>query len=82
MAGIHYIAPENVVASGPYERDILAQVELLNRQGQIEPLLAEKLTGDLWRVTNSDYPYAVAQVHAARRLGWPTIILTEGDDSA
>jgi hypothetical protein len=39
----------------------------LNAEGQIEPLVA---THDLgrWQVDNRDYPYATAQVWAARLL--------------
>jgi hypothetical protein len=78
---IHYVDPREVKFSGenfPYNRDVKSQMNLLERQGQIEPLLAKRVD-DVWEIDNSDYPYATAQVLAAQRLHWPTIIVTEGD---
>lgn len=51
----------------PARRDVVHQMRRLDREGQIEPLVAIHNLGR-WQVDNSDYPYATAQVWAARLL--------------
>jgi hypothetical protein len=82
VSRIIYIDPNEVIASSDtYTRDVEYQKELLNRQGQIVPLVCKQIDGK-WHADDSDWPYASAQVIAARLLEWPTIIITDdpGED--
>lgn len=75
---IYYVNPHEVMVTSNYvKRDVLYQKQLLQRQGQIVPLLCKKNASDDWVVSNKDYPYSGAQVRAARELGWETIIITD-----
>ena len=70
--GIMQMEPWSVVLHNtPSERDIRRQLERLEREGQIEPIkLLEDGSPDL-----DSWVYAEAQVAAARRLRWPTILV-------
>lgn len=72
---IYQVNPNEVAITDPYPRDVARQKARLETEGMIEPLVATFEHG-MWRVDNSDWPYATAQVQAARELDWPTIILT------
>lgn len=77
MSKIVYVDPNKVILEEhTNRRDVGNQVKLLNKQGQIVPLVAKETTNG-WVVNDSDYPYATAQVEAAIELGWSTIILTD-----
>jgi hypothetical protein len=60
------------LASEPSKRDIVRQMYRLANEGQIEPIVI-KTDGhpDL-----DEYPYAEAQVVAAIRLHWATVLVT------
>jgi hypothetical protein len=77
---IFYVSPHNVITRDTFERDVLKQVTLLNAQGQIEPLVVDRVDREFFKVDDTEYPYASAQVQAARRLGWDTIIVTDERD--
>lgn len=51
----------------PSRREVVYQMKRLDSEGQIEPLVARHNLGR-WQVDNSDWPYATAQVWAARLL--------------
>jgi hypothetical protein len=70
---IRLVDPKDVPLSRKqYERDVLAQMERLKKEGQIEPiLLREDGYADL-----DSWAYAEAQIEAAVRLGWNTILVT------
>lgn len=77
MSKIVYIDPNQVILEGePYKRDVEYQIKLLNKQGQIVPLVARE-TSNGWVVNNYDYSHATAQIVAARELEWSTVILTD-----
>jgi hypothetical protein len=80
---IEYIDPWKVQVTGsdPRNRDVLAQVTLLKNQGQIEPLVLDPRFPDEYVISNHDYPFAVAQVMAARHLEWETIIVVRENKS-
>lgn len=94
MAQIAYVDPWAVRLPDalPNRREVAYQVKLLDKQGQIVPLVATVNKYGTWSVDNSDYPYAVAQVWAARgnsrrfcanpfadivSESWDTIIVTD-----
>ena len=83
MAKIAYVDPNKVTLPNevPPLRDIRYQMGLLDRQGQIVPLVGKESPDGTWSIDDSDYPYAVAQVVAARALEWPTIIVTDSSYS-
>lgn len=60
------------ITAMPSERDIKTQMERLEHEGQIEPIaLKPDNSPDL-----DECPHADAQVMAAIRLDWPTILVT------
>lgn len=71
--GIIQIDPHEVVISDmPSEKDIMHQLGRLTEEGQIEPIaLKPDNTPDL-----DQWAYADAQVVAAQRVQWPTILVT------
>jgi hypothetical protein len=78
MSQIVYINPNNVyISKMPHGRDVKSQMALLEKQGQVVPLVAKLHEAGIWIVDNSDYPWAVAQIMAARELGWSSVILTD-----
>lgn len=82
----YYTNPHKVFVTSAHERDIKKQIEILNKQGQIVPLMAHKITDTtssiLYTINYDESPYGDALVMAARRLNWPTILVeTEVRDS-
>lgn len=73
------VSPHDVpVSSEPHWRDVYAQAERLEQEGQIEPVL---LRADGTPDPDS-WAHADAQVMAARYLEWPTILITRKDTSS
>lgn len=71
--GIRQVNPWDVpLHSIPPERDVRKQQERLVAEGQIEPI---ELSPD-GRANLDEWVYADAQIEAARRLKWPTILVT------
>jgi len=72
--GIFHPSPWDVtVVDMPSRRDIDHQKACLEEEGQIEPIVVDYNTK---QVVLDEYPYADAQIIAARELGWPTILIT------
>lgn len=74
---IFQVSPhEVVIKSQPSRRDVKRQTERLLQEGQIEPILLHEDN----TINAANWPYADAQVIAARELEWPTILVTYKDE--
>jgi hypothetical protein len=83
---IYQVNPHDVEPCRPATvKEIEAQKQRLEYEGQIEPIVVVHLGTDYTRVTDTllrvrdrmdDWLYASAQVLAARELDWPTILVT------
>lgn len=88
MSEIFHADPNRVTFKTEYpsERDIKYQMARLEAEGQIEPLEVipagsdDQQLGFDWIVYYDAWPYSPAQVVAARRLEWPTILVTPDRD--
>lgn len=71
---IYYVNPNAIqIHDEPSLRDVRKQKERLQKEGQIEPL---EVTGPNLFLRQACWPYASAQVVAARELAWPTLLVT------
>lgn len=70
-----YINPNRVTPrNAPQEWFVRKMVQVLIRQGQIEPLQIKALSMDVY-VTFKQDPHGDDIVYAARKLGWDTILV-------
>jgi hypothetical protein len=85
MSGkIYYVDPKEVVIdTWVFKRDIEYQKKRLAKEGQIVPLVCLKDPDGNWTPDEKDYHSAGALVHAARDLGFETILITDdpGEDN-
>lgn len=76
MANIYQVSPESLhIDTDQSERDIRTQMKRLEAEGQIEPIPV-KPDMSLDRNHPDFWHYADAQVIAAIRLNWDTILVT------
>jgi hypothetical protein len=79
---ILYVSPHDIVVlSWTFKKDIERQRVRLEKEGQIVPLVCYKDEDGDWTPDLDHYPYANALVHAARDLGFETILITPEDVS-
>jgi hypothetical protein len=72
-SAIAHVSPWDVTVPGDTPRgDVARQRARLEDEGQIEPIVVRRATG---QPDPDEWPYAGAQVIAARELDWPTILV-------
>jgi hypothetical protein len=90
VTSIQQVCPWTVQIGKQQPADVLLQRGRLQREGQIEPIAVVAVTNCHTRrcgctvlIPDPDgWCYAEAQVAAARDLGWPTILIVEGNDDS
>lgn len=76
VTSIHQVIPSIEVRPNVSDFFVRKMMQVLTRQGQIEPLQVRKLSNNLYQTFSKD-PHGNDILEAARRLGWPTILIVE-----